>query len=82
MLEAKATLTRFGRNYTWQVTRCPYDPSHGHFHGGGLVGGDPDKLLGYRSGHGNCGGYILVRDPDGDHCEVEMIDAISEIRPN
>lgn len=47
---ALVRLIERARSYTWQVLRCPFC-LRPHYHGGGLLGGDPRKLLGPRISH-------------------------------
>jgi ribosomal protein L24E len=74
MLRAKATLKRDGDIWLWEITKCPFCGKT-HTHGGGKIGvQNPDSLLGHRSGHGRCGGYVLERDPEGKHAD-ELVTA-------
>lgn len=75
---APAVLKRAGRQWSWEVSKCPLC-GRKHTHGGGAIGKhNPDDLLGHRVAHCLSGSnnYTLVRDPDGDHDNVEEAEAI------
>lgn len=73
--EAPCVLVSNGRIYQWLVLQCPYCGRR-HWHGGGLVDGDPRKQLGFRVPHCTAP-FDAIADKWGDYRLVEK-DAVRE----